>query len=141
MRSDFRAALMHVLTSGVDLHKNMWVAYKEHLRDIAPEDVPLKVREKFIELKNIAESRVGAIVQYAWDRELHRQNTPKPNAHPNYWKFAPKKTFEEIKEEVEDFGLYYRRGPFVNMSGPIAASFRRLLFEIVEDYPKGKKHV
>lgn len=129
MKEIFRKAVVDILESPfTGMHTTMWRVYKDHLRDINPEDLPQKVRLKFDRIREIMEGRVNRVVKQ------QVSNAEYMNKMSVKWGWA--KPANEETDPLKVRAKVEKGYPLTSMNGAQAAEFRRLIFEIYDLLPK-----
>ncbi len=120
MRNKFREALLTILGgSFTNMTELIWVAYRDNLRDINPDDLPENVRFAFKQIKEKLEGKL---------EEKVKQRRP-------YWSNEVSLTPEEFKNKVREelVQCKHRDSP---LNGMNTQDVKVALFEIYEKLPQ-----
>jgi hypothetical protein len=143
MREKFKQALLDIITGPfTNTNGLMWMAYKDHLRNINPEDLPKKVQTLFLELREIFESRFDAALQHrkeSWaEAVLETSATGYSWWKNNRMSLGSWYNKERKPNEQEMYQAILNSDLMHNTQHPTAKRIKGLIFEIMEKLPKRK---
>jgi len=129
LQAKFRKTLYEVLNANVtDQLVVLWAEYRDNLRDINPQEIPEKLRPKFLKMKEILEKRMEDNVDASLYFTQHRHHQKPP---------YDLELREAERQKVIAGNTFYRA--LHNFGNAPAKFVRTTLLEMVEKLPKREK--